>query len=318
MSETVDFVDISALFAANLKNLATCDAALWQGLRRTGSVVITGFPHAEDMDDWARNGLRIFSFAPDEIAPLVTRLVTPGNSNAYRGFWPCTPDRKLQNDFFDVGPENPVPGPNLPGMEILTENTPWPAGRNDWAQEVRAYYDQMNRIAQAIIMSIGRSAGFTGDAISNRFTGSHSTLRFLNYAAEAGAGRREDGVEVSAGAHTDASGLSLLWQGAPGLQAQGQDGIWRDIPVVENAISLHVGDVMTHLTNGVVPATPHRVLARGQARQSVGFFLEPALSAVVTPSNYDGIATIRDTYGWQLLKTFSERAHWQGIIAPPP
>lgn len=317
MSDTVDFVDIGDLFNGKIADRTKCDAALWQGLRRTGSVVITGFPHAVEVDQWARNGLRIFEFPKDEIDPLVTRLIKPGNTNAYRGYWPCTPERKLQNDFYDVGPEHPERGADIPGMDILAEKTPWPAGRKDWADQVRAFYDQMNQIAQVLILSIGRSAGFDDLTIGERFTGSHSTLRFLNYAAGAGLGRIEGEVAVSAGAHTDASGLSLLWQGAPGLQARGQDGVWRDIPKAENAISVHVGDVMTHLTDGAVPGTPHRVLASDSARQSVGFFLEPALSAVVTPATHIGTHTVRDTYGWQLLKTFSERDHWRGIIAPP-
>ncbi|MEX0285579.1 MAG: 2OG-Fe(II) oxygenase family protein [Paracoccaceae bacterium] len=317
MAEAVDFVDISALFAGNDGLVAECDSAIWTGLRRTGSIVVTGYPDAEMVDVRARRGLEIFDFAPDVIAPLVTRLVTPGNTNAYRGYWPCTSDRLLKNDFFDVGPTQPTRGPHLPGMDILTEQTIWPAGQPDWAKVVRAHYDTLNRIAQALIQSIGRSAGFDADEIAWRFAGEHSTLRFLNYAAGAGHDQMEGNVAVSAGAHTDASGLSLLWQGAPGLQACGQDGVWRDIPMQANAISVHVGDVMTRLTNGVVPATPHRVLAGQTARQSVGFFLEPALAAPVTSADYSGALSIEDTYAWQLLATFAQRDIWKGVIRHP-
>lgn len=315
MTESVAAVDIGGLFDGGSR--AACDAALWDGLRRTGSVVVTGYPDAGLIDQRARTGLRIFDFPPETLAPLITRLVRRGNANAYRGYWPCTPERLLQNDFYDVGPEHPTPGPDLPGMEILTEQTPWPRGHPRWAAEVRAHYDCLNRIAQAMILSIGRSAGFDEATIAARFGGSHSTLRFLNYAAGAGAAQTEGDVTVSAWAHTDASGLSLLWQAAPGLQAQGQDGIWRDIPMARNAISVHVGDVMTHLTDGAVPATPHRVLSSDQPRQSVGFFLEPALAAPVTAVTHDAPLTQRDSYGWHLLDTFARRAHWQGVIQPP-
>lgn len=313
--DQVDQVDISALFSGG--DTTSCDQILWEGLRRTGSVVITGYPDADQIDHRARLGLEIFDMPDAVLDPLTTRIQHPGNANIYRGLWRCTPERLLQNDFYDVGPEDPVPGPDLPGMDILTEQTPWPDSRPDWAAEVRAHYNLMNRIGQAMIVSIGRSAGFETETIAARFRGAHSTLRFLNYAAGAGKGRQENGAAVSAGAHIDESGLSLLWQGAPGLQAQGQDGVWRDIPMLGNAISVHVGGVMTGLTGGAVPATPHRVLASDTPRQSVGFFLEPALGTAVTPANHKGEMTVRDTYAWQLLKTFSQRSHWEGVIPDP-
>lgn len=317
MPDLVATVDIGPLFSGDADARPACDAALWSGLRETGSVVITGYDDAAQIDRRARLGLEIFDFPQEVIAPTVTRLVVPGNTNAYRGYWPCTPERLLQNDFFDVGPEHPADGPDLPGMEIFTEATPWPRGYDDWATEIRAHYQHLNRIAQAMILSIGRSAGFDETVIGDRFHGVHSTLRFLDYAAGAGKNRSSDPVALAAGAHTDASGLSLLWQSAPGLQAQGQDGVWRDIPILNNAISVHVGDVMTRLTDGAVPATPHRVLASDRPRQSVGFFLEPALAALVTPAGYTGEPSVRDTYGWQLLETFSRRDHWKGVIASP-
>lgn len=318
--DTVSSVDIGALFGPAGAAQAACDAALWTGLKRTGSVVIHGYPDADKVDMRARTGLRVFDLPEPDKRALTTRLQEPGNPNAYRGYWPCQPERLLQNDFFDVGPAEPEPGPDLPGVDILCEPTPWPASAPapGWVETVRAHYNHLNMVAQAMIRSIGRSAGFDEAAIRARFDGAHSTLRFLNYAAGAASAQPGPGGEtLSAGRHVDESGLSLLWQDSPGLQAEGQDGLWRDIPMVPNAISVHVGAVMTGLTRGIVPATPHRVLSSDGPRHSVGFFLEPALSAPVTPADHDGEVTVRDTYAWQLLKTFSERPQWSGEIRDP-
>ena len=250
--------------------------------------------------------------------PLYTRLVAPENAHYYRGFHPCTPERLLQNDMYDLGPEHPAPGPNLPGIDVFCETSPLPDPNAlpGWAETMRAHYDHLNTVAQHMIRSIGRSAGFGDDMIRARFDGAHSTLRLLNYHAGAASPQPgPDGVALSAGRHTDACGLSLLWQAEPGLQAEGQDGVFRDIPVVANAISVHVGDAMTRLTDGVVPATPHRVLACDGPRQSVGFFLEPALSAAVTPaSETRDPVPVEDTYGWQLINTFAARPQWTGVV----
>lgn len=320
MGDVVDSIDIGALFGPAGAVRDACDAALWDGLKRTGAVVITGHPDAEMVDSRARTGLRIFDLPEAAKTRLSTRLIVPGNANAYRGFWPRRAGGLLQNEFHDVGPETPAAGPDLPGMEILTEPTPWPDPEPapGWRETVRAHYDHLNRVAQAMILSIGRSAGYDAETIRGRFAGSHSTLRFLDYPAGAVSPVTEaDGARVSGGRHTDASGLSLLWQAQPGLQAQGPDGRFRDIPVAENAISVHVGDVMTRMTRGAVPATPHRVLAGDGPRQSVGFFLEPALAAPVTPADHQGETGVADTYGWQLLETFAGREVWRGVIAPP-
>jgi len=316
----VDRVDIGALFGPPGPERDACDAALWAGLRRTGSVVITGYPDADKVDARARAGLEVFSLPEAQKRALTTKLDAPENNHWYRGYWPVTPTRPLKNEFFDVGPAVPDRGPDLPGMEILTEATPWPEPEPTpgWADVVRAHYTHLNGVAQAMILSIGRSAGFDEDAIRARFEGDHSTLRFLNYAK--GASNPEpapDGRLVSAARHTDASGLSLLWQEAPGLQAEGQDGVFRDIPIIPNAISVHVGDVMTTLTEGAVPATPHRVISSDGPRRSVGFFLEPALSAAVTPASRGGATGVEDTYGWLLLSTFASRPRWKGVIKDP-
>lgn len=320
MSDVVDTIDIGALFGPEGAVRDACDAALWAGLKRTGAVVITGHPEADRVDARARLCLKVFDLSAEAKARIASRLIVAGNANAYRGFWPRRTGSLLQNEFYDVGPEDPVPGPDLPGIDILTESTPWPDPQPapDWRDTVRAHYDHLNRVAQAMILSIGRSAGFDADNIRARFEGSHSTLRFLSYPENAVSPTAEaDGARVAGGRHTDASGLSLLWQAQPGLQAQGQDGRFRDIPMVPNAISVHVGDVMTRLTRGAVPATPHRVLAGDGPRQSVGFFLEPALAAPVTPADHDRLAGVEDTYAWQLLETLASRDIWKGVIQPP-
>lgn len=318
--EQVDQVDIGGLFGADGADRGAADAALWHGLRRTGSVILTGFPGAEEIDRRARRGLDIFHLPQEQKRALTTRLVAAENPNWYRGYWPITPERYLRNDFYDVGPENPHSVHRFEGMEILTEETPWPDPEPspNWSTLVRTHYDHLNTVAMALILSLGRSAGFDESTVLTRFDGSYSTLRFLNYGqATQEPIQAPDGTLLAAIRHTDASGLSLLWQEAPGLQAEGKDGIFREIPAMENAISVHVGDVMTSFTNGAIPATPHRVLASDAPRRSVGFFLEPALDAPLTPGDHDGETGPEDSYAWHLLRTFAARPQWQGVIRDP-
>ena len=313
-------IDIAALFGEDAAARAACDAALWAGLRRTGAVVLTGYPEADWIDARARTGLAFFAQREAEKRKLATRLCQPGNPNTYRGYHPHDPAGNFRTDFLDIGPAEPAPGPELPGIEIVTEPTPWPETEPapGWRDAVRDYYATLDRIGKAIMLSLGRSAGFDEDTIHARFDGEHSTLRFLDY-PPSGLGPAPDGApRIAARLHTDASGLSLLWQGGPGLQAQGPDGAFHDVPVLKNCISLHVGTVMESMTGGAVPATPHRVLDPGVARQSVGFFLEPALTAPVTAVDRAREAPrVEDTYGWQLLRQLSSYDRYAGVISAP-
>ena len=73
MTQTVDQIDIGALFGPAGAARAACDAALWAGLRRTGAVIITGYPDADQVDQRARSGLALFD-APDAVRrPLTSR-----------------------------------------------------------------------------------------------------------------------------------------------------------------------------------------------------------------------------------------------------
>jgi len=308
----VKIVDISGLWSDDTKS---ADAAIWEALQTTGSMVIANYPNADKIDDWARTGLSIHDLDEQSKRDLTIAIYEPKNKNVYRGYHPIQPGSYFKVNLYDVGPQNPSRGPDLPGMDYMTEPNVWPSNDTmpQWRKTVEFCYTQLNELAQKIMLSIGRSAGFDESTIMDRFAGEHSTLRFLDYPNQI---TPDDGL--SAGCHEDASGLSLLWQGEPGLQAKAPDGTFYDIPQVENCISIHVGTVMKELTNGVVPATPHQVLASDGPRRSMGFFLEPALSAPVTPAHIDVKDTsIRDTYGYLVLKTHHSREKYANTILDP-
>ncbi len=311
-------VNVSALFGDDQAALRLTDARLGEAVVETGGIVVTGYPDAGEVDARAGRMLSFFDLPEGEKRRLETRTTNPSGSRIYRGYQASLqPDAWAHNEFFDIGPEVPTAGPAIPGMEILTETNIWPSAEPvaEWKQTMRRYYDQMQRLSTAVMLSLGRSLG-TGDALLSRhFTGGNSTLRLLNYPRPPGDMRvydelpdsdGEQGPPLAAGRHTDVAGVSLLWQAQPGLQAQSTDGTWRDVPAIDNCVSVHLGNVLEIMTEGRVPATPHRVLEQGAARQSIGFFLEPALGAQLsTPDplpNGSGEETGRGTYGWHLLR----------------
>ncbi|MGI9371773.1 MAG: 2OG-Fe(II) oxygenase family protein, partial [Hyphomicrobiales bacterium] len=83
---------------------------------------------------------------------------------------------------------------------------------------------------------------------------------------------------------------------------------WHSVAMIENCVSVHVGNIMHTLTDGAVRPTPHRVLDMRQDRRSIGFFLEPDLSAELASAHeIEQTGDISKTYGWSLLETLSGR-----------
>ncbi len=314
----VESVDIAALWSDNRKERETADQDIWQALAATGGLIISGYPGVEFVDKWARIGVAIHD-APEAVKRALTIAVYQrGNDNYYRGYHPMLPGSTFKVSIYDIGPPEPANGPDLPGMEYMTEPTPWPkeSAMPGWREAMSACYTHMNQISQRVMLSIGRSAGFSEDVIMQRFSGEHSTLRLLDYPDI----DHSDTQGIAAYRHVDASALSLLWQREPGLQAEGPDGVFYDVPMIPNCVSVHVGTVMEKLTAGKVRATPHRVLGSPGNRRSMGFFLEPKLTAPLTAANEateEITPLVQDTYAWLLLKTHHSREKYADLIPDP-
>ncbi|KAK9120823.1 hypothetical protein Syun_018440 [Stephania yunnanensis] len=110
-------------------------------------------------------------------------------------------------------------------------------------------------------------------------------LRLLHYPGESTALNDEI---YGASSHSDYGMITLLaTDGIPGLQAcicQKKDShpqVWEDVPHVKGAFIINVGDMTERWTNCLFRSTLHRVIATGQERYSVAFFLEPKSDCVV-------------------------------------
>lgn len=329
-------IDIAPLFQGDRRARQAIDERIGQVIFETGGFVIAGYPDAERVDARAHELLAFFDLSDESKLSVASRAMNPEGSRIYRGYFASLgPDSWAHNEIYDIGPEDPVGGPAIAGMDVFAETNIWPAVEPvpGWRRAMRDHYVQMERVARTVMLSIGRAAGFEDEDLLSRFDGGNSTLRLLNYPTrpdglsivdELPDDRfgDDEGLPLATGRHTDAAGVSLLWQRQPGLQAQAPDGTWRDVPRLENGISVHLGDVLEIMTDGRVPATPHRVIDQGTPRQSIGFFLEPALSAQLAPIEAkvdfsDAVAAARGTYGWHLQARFHEQKGYEHLVPHP-
>ncbi|PSL20709.1 2OG-Fe(II) oxygenase family protein [Shimia abyssi] len=323
--DTLVSINIAALFEDSHSARRAVDAQIADAIQRHGGFVISDYPGAKDIDRCAEEMLRYFDLDDVEklkTAKICTRADAP---NIYRGYESnLKPGGFAYNEMFDVGPKSPSAAPTLGALPFAEENV-WPETdpTSGWRQAMDWYYETSHSVAMAVLHSVGRSIDLPAATLEKIFSTGNSTLRLINYPLppEREAVSREsnpDGLIISTSSHTDGSGLSILWSAQRGLQACSPEGVWRDVPQQANCLSVHLGDVVDAMSDGRIPATPHRVVGHGVQRRSVGFFLEPRLDAQLGSAAFAGtIDDIRNSYGWMLQKRFSRYEGYQGIIEAP-
>jgi isopenicillin N synthase-like dioxygenase len=115
--------------------------------------------------------------------------------------------------------------------------------------------------------------------------------------------------EVLNAKHADSGVLTVLHQRGTyeGLQVLHRDGRWETVTLRPESLVINIGELMSRWTNGVWPATMHRVLAGptpADCRSSIAMHFLPNIDATITPlpslvgagkPRYEPIST----YDWQ-------------------
>ena len=85
---------------------------------------------------------------------------------------------------------------------------------------------------------------------------------------------------------------------APGLELMTNEGEWMAVQTPPDVLVVDTGDMMKLITNGVLPATTHRVVnpdgaRKGESRLSMPFFMHPHPDTFLTPigSSEQGVQT---------------------------
>lgn len=162
----------------------------------------------------------------------------------------------------------------------------WPVRRGAFKAAFLAYYAAMEQLSGTILDIFSHSLDVPPSYFRNSVRRHMSILRANHYPplqAVPGSG------EERAAAHTDATAITILKvDDAPGgLQVQLPGGAWVDVPKVENAFVVNIGDILMRWTNDRYLSTMHRVvnppaeLAATADRLSVPYFCIPDYDAVV-------------------------------------
>lgn len=134
-------------------------------------------------------------------------------------------------------------------------------GPNQWPDSeafrlgVSAYYREALALGNALFRGFALALGLPEDTFAAVTRHPTSQLRLIHYPLDSDAVTERPGI----GAHTDYECFTILLPTAEGLQVCNGAGEWIDVPLIEDAFVINIGDMLEVLSNGHFVATMHRV-----------------------------------------------------------
>jgi len=163
----------------------------------------------------------------------------------------------------------------------------WPERPIGLREVYERYYRVMDTLGIDLMRLFALALGLPEHHFDSSVDRSISRLRVRNYPAPL---EPLEPGQLRAGAHSDYGSLTILkTEDRPGgLQVQGKDGEWLDVPHRPGSFVVNIGDMLARWTNDRWVSTLHRVVnppldrIAGSRRQSVVFFQNPNYDALVS------------------------------------
>jgi isopenicillin N synthase-like dioxygenase len=191
-------------------------------------------------------------------------------------------------------------------------HTRWPDQPQSFRPALTDFFQSFAQLSAAtmsmVLAALGMSEAEVLQTMEKGFGDLHTSAARLNYYPSADPvpdAERTDltGLgDMALHYHTDPGAITLLLQdNHGGLQALSKKDGWIDVPPVDGAIVVNIGDVLQVWTNDRCTAGVHRVLPvhSEQGRYSVPFFYQPAVKAIIEPWVGGQDAALYRAFSWQ-------------------
>ena len=282
MRETVPELSLAEFTSGDADARRRFEADLLRGLQRFGFVILRDHAVPVALLDEAYDLVRQL-FARDVADKLAQR-------GGLRGYTPFGTEHAKDSrfpdlkEFWQIGRQPPPPG--VPVTEDLPANV-WPRDWPRFREVFSALYDGLDATGRTLLAALAPGLGLAPDWFDAKVRDGNSILRLIHYPpipADA------DPNCVRSAAHEDINFLTILVaaRGA-GLELLDRDGQWLPVETEPRNLIVDSGDMLARLTNGVIPATTHRVVnpsGPNVSRYSMPFFMHPtsATSLACLPS----------------------------------
>ena len=219
--------------------------------------------------------------------PIETKQATALN-HCHRGYIAINTSTDVNSDLAKVTKPNQSASFMIMREDAEAEPDAYLSGPNQWPElegfreTCEAYVEAMSILGRQLMTLALDSLQIRDHSILAAFETPTTWLRLLHYPPQLP--QAPDDLYGSA-PHKDFGCLTLLAQDdVGGLQVQTPAGKWVDVPPLEDALVVNVGDMLNRMSNGQLLSTPHRVInATGRERYSIPFFFDPHVSTQIAP-----------------------------------
>lgn len=199
--------------------------------------------------------------------------------------------KETQDGFFPSTVSEVAKGFKKKDIKEYFHFYPWGQCPEALRAQLQAYYDQANALAAELLswveeLSPTDVSKLYREPLSNMINNSEQTLlRVLHYPPLTGS---EEPDAIRAAAHEDINLLTILpAANEPGLQVQGSDDSWIDVPCDFGNLIVNIGDMLQEASGGYFPSTTHRVINpegsdQTRSRISLPLFLHPRPDVVLS------------------------------------
>ena len=249
-------------------------AALYTGLRRYGFVTLRDHAIRSALLDRAyRLGQALFALDDAQKRRYIGGLrgYTPFGTEHAKDH--AYPDLK---EFWQIGREL---APGVDPGEPFPPNV-WPAGDAEFRETFLQLFAALDETGRILLEALAPGLALPPDYFDPLVRNGNSVLRVIHYPPVP---PDADPNCVRSAAHEDINFLTILVaaRGA-GLELLDRDGSWLPVETEPRNLIVDSGDMLARLTNGVIPATTHRVVnprganpAANLSRYSMPFFMHP-------------------------------------------
>jgi isopenicillin N synthase-like dioxygenase len=250
---------------------------LFRGLKDYGFIVLTDHTVDQSRVDRAYEVVHEFFSLPTDVKKKYA-----GVNGGQRGYTPFKTEHAKDNknpdlkEFWHIGRELAATSPY---KGVYPENI-WPTEVREFKNVFLELYSSMDATSRLLLEAIGVGLDVRPGFFDEMIHDGNSILRTIHYPPI----NPDDVVSsVRAAAHEDINLITLLVGATDsGLELLDRDGSWLPVQSSPGQIIVDTGDMMSRLTNDVLPATTHRVVNPedlSTTRYSMPFFVHPHSNA---------------------------------------
>lgn len=209
----------------------------------------------------------------------------------------ANPDYK---QFFDSGLTLPKDDARLSNPFYAANN--WPDTPDGFETTISRYYTDACAVAMQVLRGVALAIDAPRGVFDGAFDAPMALLRGNYYPARpVWAGTKDFGIAT----HTDYGCLTLLaTDGSPGLEVRKRGGGWIPVSAEPGVFVINFGEMLSFWSDGLVRATPHRVVGGNAERISVPLFFNPSHEVNVAPMGSDDVVLAGDHLARRYNETY--------------